>query len=222
MDGPVFLLPVFYHARNAVERVHGFLFQVFIGGDPQAGEDEQADRRDDQEHQDYQAGAAGGFLGPFQQPESLGTAQQDQGHRGKDAEHDGQGHPPGVCFLDIQEGVGFLHADGAAGALPVAFRDRLRLLQAVLEQVIGADAEKLRQLDDSRHIRHGLGALPLGNSLPADIQLFRQFFLRPAALLSQVNQFVREDHYYTSSLFCPVSGQAQHSRPGRCRLSNRA
>ena len=149
MNGLEFLLPVLYHAADAVKGFHRLLFQVLIGSDPKAGGDEQAHSRQDHQDQDGQAEARGSLRGPVPQAEFMNAAQQDQRHRGKDAQQNAQGYAPGVFFLNFQEGVGFLHADGAGGIVRHRFpgkiraRCRVRRLQVVLQQVIGADAEQL-------------------------------------------------------------------------------
>ena len=172
---PLFLFP--YHARHAVQGFHRFLLQVFIWGDPEIGDHEKADCRDDEEHEDKKPDAAGRVLRPFQQAERLRAAQKDQRNRGEDTEHDAKGDPPGIVLLDLQEGVGFFHPDGSDGTVRSAFLRRFRLPDIVFQQVISADAEQFRQLDDPAHIRDGLRAFPFGNSLTADVQFFRQFFL---------------------------------------------
>ena len=191
------------HAADAVLRLKGLgLQEGEVPGAPAAGEEEgHADGHEDEENAEAQA--RGGVL---RQGEAGGFAEVgkgDEGHGAQHAEEGGQRHPRGRRPAERQVRGGLLHADPPQGGL-VGRHVRLRRLQLVLQQEIRADAEKAAHLQDLLHVRHGLGALPLGDGLPGDAQLLRQLLLGPAGLLAKLHD-----------LFCQNHGILSYSAPGR-------
>ena len=79
----------------------------------------------------------------------------------------------------------------------------------IQEQIVGADGKQLCQPYYLLQVRDGLGPLPFGYGLAADPHLFGQLLLGPAALFSQLYEFVCKYHREPPFLFSP--GRTQHS-----------
>ena len=86
----------------------------------------------------------------------------------------------------LEVGGGLLHRYTACVVCRIGSDALGELLgfQLVLQQVVGGDAEDLRQGDDPCEIGHCLSALPLGNGLAADVHLLCKLLLRHTQLLS--------------------------------------
>ena len=94
------------------------------------------------------------------------ASQQDQKDRGQDAEHYTGGDPAGGGLIVFQKRDRLLHGNTSDRLFEaVVHRSQFHgrfFFDLILDQVIGADAEDFRELQDLLHIRDCLGALPLG------------------------------------------------------------
>lgn len=122
---------------------------------------------------------------------SAHAGQQDQRDRGGDAQGGGYGDLRRGGLTQGQIGGGLLHGDAAQGRVILLGRGAGRfLLQFVLQQEVGGDAEQTAHLHHLIHIGNGLGALPFGYGLAGDAQILGQVLLAPACLFPQGHDLV--------------------------------
>ena len=187
----VFPLPLADHALHAVLRFKGFFLQepVLLGFCTCPQKDAHGQRHQTQQH--AQTDAAGGIFGDVEALHLAHAGQQQQRHRGDDAQQHGEGHlgcggPPAGQVVG-----GLAHGHAAQGRVAVLGRGAGGfLLQLVLQQEVGGDTEQAAHHHDLIHIGHGLCALPFGYGLAGDAQLLGQVLLAPACLFPQGHDLV--------------------------------
>ena len=187
----VFPLPLADHALHAVLRFKGFFLQepVLLGFCTCPQKDAHGQRHQTQQH--AQPDARGGIFGDVEALYLAHAGQQDQRDRGDDAQGGGYGDLRRGGLTQGQIGGGLLHGDAAQGRVVVLGRGAGRfLLQFVLQQEVGGDAEQAAHHHDLIHIGHGLCALPFGYGLAGDAQLLGQVLLAPACLFPQGHDLV--------------------------------
>lgn len=119
------------------------------------------------------------------------AGQQQQRHRGDDAQGGGYGDLRRGGLTQGQVGGGLAHGDAAQGRVVVLGRGAGGfLLQFVLQQEVGGDTEQAAHHHDLIHIGHGLCALPFGYGLAGDAQILGQVLLAPACLFPQGHDLV--------------------------------
>ena len=181
-----------HHAADAVLRLEGVLLQKGEVPYPGRAGEEQRHADGHQHQQPAQADAGRGIFGDTEAGHLAHGGQHQQRHRGDDAQEGGQRHPRRGGTAERQIGGGLLHGDPPQGRLVHGFALGVLLdLQLVLLHKVGGDAEQAAHLHHLIHIGDGLGALPLGDRLAADVQPGGQLLLGPAGLLPQCHDFVR-------------------------------
>lgn len=124
-----------------------------------------------------------------------------------------------ASLLHLKKSVGLLHGDAAHRGGIIGFRV-FGFRQLVFQQIVCADAEDLRQLQNLFKVGNGLCALPFGDGLPCYIQFFRKLLLRPAAFFSKLDDLIRKNHItaphcFVAGAWC-APGCFQHTPPGGC------